>query len=309
MGLWLKQDDGTLAEVSGGADGADGADGVDGQPGVDGATWHVGSGNPAPTLGSPGDYYLDGDAGWVWVKRTDTSWTNLYVNLTGPPGEGAGEHDHDYLPLSGGTLTGDLQVDGTATAALFSIPTNDAANATMKTYTANGYQLMQLQVSTANTIEIAGPDSSQRPNTVSISSGGGVAARFDPNQDTRLYGDLQVDSDVWVGFRIKSEYTRDNPTASGATNVHLSDNGYFYKTTVTRGGPFTPSKLARSEDVLVKAETATLPPEMETDDGGNILNTAEIEAHDTVQLFDVVTALVAKVKELSARIEALEAAG
>ena len=241
MGLWLKQDDGTLVEVSGGgggeggtgADGADGVDGkgwtggsydpttgtvtftsddglefttgdlrgangIDGLAGVDGNEWHVGSGDPAPTLGDPGDYYLDGDAGWVWVKRTDTSWTNLYVNLTGPPGEGAGEHDHDYLPLSGGTLTGDLQVEGTATAALFSIPTNDAANATMKTYTANGYQLMQLQVSTANTIEIAGPDSSQRPNTVSISSGGGVAARFDPNQDTRLYGDLQVDGQLIV---------------------------------------------------------------------------------------------------------------
>ena len=123
-----------------------------------------------------------------------------------------------------------------------------------------------------------------------------------------LTGDLQVDGDVRVGFRIKSEFTRDNPTASGAPNVHLSDNGYFYKTTSTRGGPFAPSKLPRSEDVLVKAETATLPPEMETDGGGNILNTAEIEAHDTVQLFDVVTALLSEVKELRQRVAELEAA-
>jgi hypothetical protein len=69
---------------------------------------------------------------------------------------------------------------------------------------------------------------------------------------------------------------------------------------------FAPSKLTRDSDVLERAETATLPPEPETDDDGNQTNTAEIEAHDTVQLFDVVTALLAKVKELSARIEELE---
>jgi len=40
----------------------------------------------------------------------------LYTNLTGPPGEGAGEHDHDYLPLAGGTLTGDLNSSATIKA-------------------------------------------------------------------------------------------------------------------------------------------------------------------------------------------------
>ena len=142
MGLWLKQD-GELVPVSGGSTGADGVDGkgwtggtydpatgtvtftsddglefttgdlrgTDAIDGLDGNMWHVGSGDPASTLGDPGDYYLDGDAGWVWVKRTDTSWTNLYVNLTGPPGS-VDNHDHDYLPLSGGTLTGSLNVQG-----------------------------------------------------------------------------------------------------------------------------------------------------------------------------------------------------
>jgi hypothetical protein len=85
-------------------------DGEDGQPGVDGNMWHVGSGAPDPTLGEPGDYYLDGTDGWVYVKRNDSSWTNLYVNLTGPPGSGGG--GGDFLPLTGGTLTGDLRVDG-----------------------------------------------------------------------------------------------------------------------------------------------------------------------------------------------------
>ena len=95
MGLWLKQDDGTLAEVSGGvngedgqpgADGTNGTDGADGLPGADGNMWHVGSGAPAPTLGEPGDYYLDGTDGWVYIKRNDGSWTNLYTNLIGPSG-------------------------------------------------------------------------------------------------------------------------------------------------------------------------------------------------------------------------------
>ena len=107
MGLWIKNADGTIERTAGGgADGADGedgqpgVDGEDGQPGADGNMWHVGSGAPAPTLGEPGDYYLDGTDGWVHVKRNDGSWTNLYVNLTGPSGDDAGEHDHDYAPTS-----------------------------------------------------------------------------------------------------------------------------------------------------------------------------------------------------------------
>ena len=136
MGLWLKQD-GELVSVSGGSTGADGADGADGKgwtggsydpetgtvtftsddglgfttgdlrgtdgiDGLDGNMWHVGSGDPDPTLGEDGDYYLDGTDGWVWIKRS-SGWTNLYVNLTGPPGadgEGGGDHDHDYAPTS-----------------------------------------------------------------------------------------------------------------------------------------------------------------------------------------------------------------
>ena len=40
-----------------------------------------------------------------------------------------------------------------------------------------------------------------------------------------------------------------------------------------------------------------MPPAPVTDEGGNADElTAEVEAHDTVELFDVVTALLAKVK-------------
>jgi len=88
-----------------GTNGSSGANGKDGKDGQDGVTWHVGSGAPASTLGEPGDYYLDGTDGWVYVKRTASSWTNLYINLTGPPGDSS-SHSHSYLPLSGGTVSG-----------------------------------------------------------------------------------------------------------------------------------------------------------------------------------------------------------
>ena len=75
-----------------GKDGAPGTNGKDGAPGTkgkDGATWHVGSGEPSSSQGAIGDYYLDGEDGWVWSRRGESSWTNLYVNLTGPPGSAA----------------------------------------------------------------------------------------------------------------------------------------------------------------------------------------------------------------------------
>ena len=134
MGLWLKNADGGIEKVSGTGpagkgwtdgtydsntgvvtftsdDGLEfvtddlrGADGFNGDDGLDGNMWHVGSGNPDASIGAVGDFYLDGDAGWVWTKR-NSGWSNLYVNLTGPPGDGGG----DFLPLTGGTLTGDQQ--------------------------------------------------------------------------------------------------------------------------------------------------------------------------------------------------------
>ena len=75
-----------------GKDGAPGTNGKDGAPGTkgkDGATWHVGSGEPSSSQGAIGDYYLDGEDGWVWSRRGESSWTNLYLNLTGPPGSDA----------------------------------------------------------------------------------------------------------------------------------------------------------------------------------------------------------------------------
>ena len=81
MGLWLKNEDG-FVPVSGGGGGGS----FDGE--------HVLTGDPD----SPPE-------GWAVGQL-------LYDGLEDGGGD-AGPHDHDYLPLAGGTLTGDLTVDGT----------------------------------------------------------------------------------------------------------------------------------------------------------------------------------------------------
>ena len=286
----------------------------------------------------------------LWLKKDGE-----FVPVSGGAGGGdAGPHDHDdYLPLEGGTLTGDLRVDGqikaaVGTAALPGIAFTDSAWSGFYYDAASIHTSVQgqsrLQVGVAGTtvtgdLMVDGTllfpgetriyANTTDPNWNGLRGRVGGTQAFDfydavhPNiiyRNLRVLahdgeaGDLQVDGtatvngDVLVGFRIKSEYTRDNPATSGAPpNLHISTNGYLYKSDPGSMFAFTASKLTRDSDVLERAETATLPPEMQTDDDGNVSNTAEIEAHDTVQLFDVVTALLAKVKELTARIEQLEA--
>jgi hypothetical protein len=138
----------------------------------------------------------------------------------------------------------------------------------------------------------------------------------------RFYGDLQVDGTAHVkgngqvegnlmvdeGVKLTKVVSGDEGTTStNRPNLYANSNGWLFKTSWTPSRmAFAPSKLTRDSDVLERAETAALPPEIETDDDGNVLNTAEIEAHDTVELFDVVTALLLKVKELSADIKELK---
>ena len=252
MGLWIKNADGTIEKAAGGG----GADGADGQPGADGNLWHVGSGDPAPTLGSPGDYYLDGEAGWVWVKRTDTSWTNLYTNLTGPPGGGGGgPHDHDdYLPLEGGTLTGDLQVDGNQPLLLRSV---DVA----------GREYVQFHAGPSAMTMYGGNDANY-PNEVRFESNRLLALSIDGTKKVQAHGDLQVDGTI-----------------------------------TDKNGPVRSFAIAEgidTADVLERAETATMPV---VDDEGVATMDADVES---LTVNEVVTALLAKVKQLSARIEALE---
>jgi hypothetical protein len=328
MGLWLKQDDGTLVEVSGGT----GADGIDG---LDGNMWHVGSGAPDPTLGETGDYYLDGTDGWVYVKRNDSSWTNLYVNLTGPPGDSG---DGDYLPLSGGTLTGDLTVDGGITARVggsAEAPAYgfaDMPGAGMFAHKSNqwlrfavaGEPQMRIDVDkvavwkdlqvdgNADLIINAPADAFGRTTrgTVFTDHGlvGGTQGSFGTAMTSNGY---RNDSNEWTSLGLNGQ--------AGATVIELRPGGKFYvraasnhptgsaqsppiRFTITEAGPTfraMPSQTRTVDDILERAETAEFPPE---DDEG----VTTMDDHDEVPLFEVVSALLAKVKELSARIEALE---
>lgn len=55
-----------------GAVGAAGANGAAGSNGTNGATWTSGTGVPADTLGSDGDFYLRTDTGDVYKKVAGT---------------------------------------------------------------------------------------------------------------------------------------------------------------------------------------------------------------------------------------------
>jgi hypothetical protein len=62
-------------------------------------------------VGSTSPYFQNPSDSWFSIAKVDGT-----QGPQGPPGSGgsgdAGPHDHDYLPLAGGTVTGDLTVDG-----------------------------------------------------------------------------------------------------------------------------------------------------------------------------------------------------
>jgi len=217
MGLWIKNADGTIERTAGGgADGQPGVDGEDGQPGVDGNMWHVGSGAPASTLGDPGDYYLDGTDGWVYVKRNDSSWTNLYVNLTGPPGGGGGG---DFLPLSGGTVTGDLLVHSQDRAVR--ITDSGLAQAAEIAYTAQSSTNPAFgRLSGYSVVLRAGSSRETMKDVLTAHNNGNVYAT----------GDLQVDGSATVGGKevsvsghLHSQYAPTSHTHSYSPTNHTHD--------------------------------------------------------------------------------------
>ncbi len=69
-----------------GPEGPPGERGEMGAPGRDGSAWFTGDGPPPPTLGKPGDLYLDQTSGDV--HRNDGSWRRVasLVGPQGPPG-------------------------------------------------------------------------------------------------------------------------------------------------------------------------------------------------------------------------------
>ena len=167
----------------------------------------------------------------------------------------------DRLPLSGGTLTGDLQVAGELLmggnwngAYLFSSGSSGREYMNVG-QNANGGSMMRFY---------GGGDASYSGNAY-IYSGGEWAVRFDKDQNTRVYGDLQVDGNI---------------NGQSVFGIALGID---------------------TADILDRAETATMPT---WDDEGV---TTTDEQTDIVTVNEVVTALLAKVKQLEGRLAELEA--
>ena len=338
-----------------GAQGPQGPQGPEGPPGEDGATGPQGPQGPQGPEGPPGsggdfdgDHVLTGDP-----SNPPEDWAagQLLYDGVEDTGGGSEPHDHDYLPLAGGIVTGDLQVGGTVATIN---PGSEGAPA----YTSTLYPTTGMYGHAEGVFfAVAGNWTF-----------GSWADRVGIRKDLHVAGDLQVDgvttvhgtkgfhnlsglvsppADHWTSFAgIWSGYGMHAGTQGGymtsmtnngyriadakwkslgvngqvgAAQIDLAPTGHFFVRvasnhptgssasppicfTVSEAGPTfraQPSKTRSTDEVLERAETAEFPPE---DDEG----VATMDGHDEVPLFEVVTALLAKVKELSDRIEELE---
>ena len=373
-----------------GPPGADGADGADGKDGVDGI-------EEAPVDGLQ---YARQDEGWVEVEGSDfdgehvltgdpgnppEGWVAgqlLYdgVEDTGGSGDGSGPHDHDeyalaehghaeyalaadlglYLPLTGGTLTGDLQVDGDVTtgagkAVYFN--GNWVGGRIYNTTSANREYFVIGNSGGGAQINLYGDSDTTNPGNVLFYAGSqtvgrwdGVTGMFVAYRDAEVRGNLAVNGTVttgagkaflpggnWGGASIINsaasgrEFMNIAGQADGGSGLRFygggdasyPGNAYIY------GGGEIAARFDKDQntkiygnltvegtsnvraifgiadgidtaDVLDRAEVATMPA---PDDEGIATTDAEV---DSLTVNEVVTALLAKVKELSAEIEELK---
>ena len=214
----------------------------------DGAAWqvvwaeggHPGSGGGGGSF--DGEHVLTGDPG-----SPPEGWAAgqlLYDGLQDAAGDGS-PHDHDYLPLSGGTLTGDLTVDGGITARV-------GGSAEAPAY---GFADM--------------------PGAGMFAHKSNQWLRFAVAGEPQMRIDADIVT-IWKGLRVEGTFNPVGGTAFG----------------ITEG--------IDTADVLERAETATMPA---PDDEG--VATTDADA-DSLTVNEVVTALLLKVKELSAEIKELK---
>jgi hypothetical protein len=331
MGLWIKNDDGSIEKVAGSGGGGGSFDGE-----------HVLTGdvdNPPEEL----------DVGQLM-------WDGVEGGSGGGGGDG-GPHNHDYLPLEGGTLTGGLIVGGSVYAQGDYV---EGQYHRSSVYGTEGWPCYSFSDEPSTGFYRAAS------GVVGVSTGG--VERLRVGASSTFTGNLQVDGTttihgnkvgvnltalvsppadhwttypgVWGGYGMHAGTQGGYMTSLtnngyrvadgkwkslgvngqvGAVEIDLAPTGHFYvrvasnhptgsaaspptRFTVTESGPTfraMPSKTRTVDDVLDRAETAEFPPE---DDEGVVT----MDGHDEVPLFEVVTALLAKVKELSERIEELE---
>lgn len=93
-----------------GPPGANGSNGTNGTNGAPGSVWREGSGVPSNSLGSDGDFYLDGDTGNVYQRASGTY--SVVCNIKGPTG-------------ATGAATNGLPAGGTAGQLLYKIDGTD----------------------------------------------------------------------------------------------------------------------------------------------------------------------------------------
>ena len=208
----------------------------------------------------------------LWLKKDGE-----FVPVSGGGGD-AGPHDHDdYLPLSGGTLTGDLQVDGNADLKI-NVPADFWARSNGTVF--NNWGMV---------------GGSQGSYGIAMTSNGyrNLSGSWTSLGLNDSVGAVVMELMPTGRFNVRA--ASNHPTGSAQTpSIQFS---------VTEAGPSfraMPSKTRTVDDVLERAETAEYPPE---DDDG----VATMDGHDEVPLFEVVTALLAKVKEQSEQIAALTA--
>ena len=344
MALWMKKEDGTLVEVSGGGGSSEGE--------------HVITGDPTdPAMFNEvavGQLLYDGVEG-------------------GGSGDGGPhdhaeyalvEHDHDYLPLSGGTLTGDLEVHSqNRSVRIFDSGENNYAELGFTVQGSNVTANGRLS-GNAVVIRTGGSRETMQDAFVASSDGNG-----------KFYGDLQVDGNSDLRINKPADFwNNDSGTAfstlgmlggtQGSYATSMTSNGYrntsgtwtsmgnngnagavqisllptgtlevrtaanhptgaasnpparFTVTdTLTRAYgdlrvdgtingtlTFNVADDIDTADVLERAETATMPV---VDDEGVATTDADVES---ITVNEVVTALLAKIKELSAEIEELKGA-
>ena len=259
----------------------------------------------------------------LWLKQDDGS----IVEVSGGVGGGGGPHDHaeyalvehehdDHLPLTGGTVTGNLFVQGvTKTNGLNAVAQGSSSatnpnivfgdsgvnaqtgiyrNSTGKIqFACEGEQVVRFSQPTTfvyNDLNVNG--------YMTVKAGGGAAdpgIGFDGISGMGIYSNA---AENWLRFAVAGAQRLNIREDKVIVNNDLQVDG-----TINGTLAFGVAEGIDTGDVLEQAETATMPAPV--DDEG--VATADIEA-EIITVNEVVTALLAKVKELSARIEELEGA-
>ena len=298
MGLWIKNDDGSIEKVAGSGGGGGSFEGE-----------HVLTGdvaNPPEDL-AVGQLMWDGVEGGSGGGDAGPHDHNEYALVEHDHDEFT--HDHDYLPLTGGTVTGDLQVDGQVLAAR---GTADAPGLSFASFPGTGFYPGSTNVAThvngvwqfvvyddktrvIRDLEVGGNLQVAKQTTASqgVNFGGNWSG-------SRIYGtptagrEFLVVGDAAVGGQIQVYGNNDSKQPG---RVHVTGSLYVNDQPL---GRFAAADGIDTADVLDRAETATMPA---VDDEGVATTDAEVEG---ITVNEVVTALLLKVKELSAEVEELK---